>query len=82
MAGSGHDTTKTATFTGAVSGMTPASIRYNNPGAQWPGQSSKKFGADGYATIGGGNQIAIFSDPVNGGAAQFDLLSRNYTGLP
>jgi hypothetical protein len=62
--------------------MTPASIRYNNPGAQWPGRSSKKFGADGYATIGGGNQIAIFSDPVNGGAAQFDLLSRNYTGLP
>lgn len=62
--------------------MTPASIRYNNPGAQWPGQSSKRFGADGYATIGGGNQIAIFSDPVNGGAAQFDLLSRNYAGLP
>lgn len=62
--------------------QTPASIRYNNPGAQWPGQSSKKFGADGYATIGGGNQIAIFSDPVNGAAAQIDLLSRNYAGLP
>lgn len=60
----------------------PASIRYNNPGAMWPGQSSKRFGASDYATIGGGNQIAIFSDPVNGAAAQFDLLSRNYTGLP
>lgn len=59
----------------------PATIRANNPGAMWPGPSSKKFGSTKFETIGGGNKIAIFDDPVKGAAAQFDLLNRSYTGM-
>jgi hypothetical protein len=60
----------------------PASIRYNNPGAMWPGPSSKKFGAVGHVNLkdGQGNKIAVFPTAVHGAAAQFDLLSRKYTG--
>jgi hypothetical protein len=66
-----------------ISGKGPASIRYNNPGAMWPGQSSRKFGASTYGVIGGGNRIAAFDDPVNGAAAQFDLLnSKSYVNRP
>jgi len=60
----------------------PASIRSNNPGAMWDGPSSRKFGSTRYDVIGGGNHIAVFDDPVNGAAAQFDLMSRKYTGRP
>ena len=60
----------------------PAAIRYNNPGAQWPGQSADKFGSTGSSVIGGGNKIAQFDSPVNGAAAQFDLLGRKYAGMP
>lgn len=59
----------------------PASIRYNNPGAQYPGPSSRKFGSTETETIGGGHKIAVFSDPVSGAAAQFDLLARSYAGM-
>jgi hypothetical protein len=59
----------------------PASIRYNNPGAQYPGQSARKFGTTGTEIIGGGHKIAVFDDPVKGAAAQFDLLNRGYTGM-
>ena len=59
-----------------------ASIRSNNPGAMWPGPSSRKFSAvqtqmlaDG---LGQGNRIAIFPDSVSGGAALFDLWDRVY----
>jgi hypothetical protein len=59
-----------------------ASIRSNNPGAMWPGASSRRFGAvqqqmlaDG---LGQGNRIAIFSDAISGGAALFDLWDRGY----
>lgn len=62
----------------------PASIRYNNPGAMWPGPSSRKFGAIGKQNLndglGQGNKIAIFTNAIDGGAALFDLLDRAYTG--
>lgn len=60
----------------------PAAIRYNNPGAQWPGQSARKFGAVDSVTLndGQGNKIAVFPTAVHGAAAQFDLLERRYTG--
>lgn len=64
------------------SGNVPASIRYNNPGAMWPGPSSQKFGATGAGVIGGGNKIAQFDSPESGAAAQFDLLARKYAGKP
>jgi hypothetical protein len=64
-----------------VSGRAPASIRYNNPGAMWPGPSSKKFGSSSYGVLRDGNLIAKFDDPVSGAAAQFDLLnSKKYMG--
>jgi hypothetical protein len=59
----------------------PASIRYNNPGAQYPGPSARKFGSIGTEVIGGGHKIAVFDDPVRGAAAQFDLLDRGYAGM-
>jgi hypothetical protein len=63
-------------------GAIPAAIRFNNPGAQYPGPSANAFGATGSATIGGGHKIANFPDPVSGAAAQFHLLGRAYAGLP
>ena len=58
-----------------------ASVRNNNPGAMWPGPSSKRFGATGSQSIAGGNKIATFPDAESGAAAQFDLLYRNYRGM-
>lgn len=63
-------------------GNAPASVRFNNPGAQYPGQSAQRFGTTGTETIGGGHKIAKFDSPVQGAAAQFDLLSRKYAGMP
>jgi hypothetical protein len=60
----------------------PASIRYNNPGAQYPGASASAFGSTGFGIIGGGHKIARFDDPESGAAAQFDLLNRRYAGMP
>ncbi len=60
--------------------MVPATIRYNNPGGQYPGRSSKKFGSKGYKRIGGGHKIAVFPSKVAGAAALFDLFDRGYTG--
>lgn len=60
----------------------PASIRYNNPGAQYPGPSARRFGSIGTETIGGGHKIAVFPDAVSGAAAQFDLFANRYTGIP
>jgi hypothetical protein len=59
----------------------PASFRYNNPGAQWPSNEAARFGQTGYGIVGGGNRIARFPSPVNGAAANFDLLYRRYTGM-
>lgn len=60
-----------------------AAIRYNNPGAQWPGPSAKKFGMTHSVTLNDGqnNKIAVFPTMVHGAAAQFDLLNRRYTGM-
>lgn len=69
--------TGTADFSGQGG---PASVRFNNPGAMYPGPSSRKFGATHTETIGGGHKIAVFPDAVSGAAAQFDLLSSKYTG--
>lgn len=64
-------------------GRAPASVRYNNPGAMWPGPSSRKFGGSDYGVLRDGNLIAKFDDPVNGAAAQFDLLdSKKYVNRP
>ncbi len=40
----------------------PASIRNKNPGAMYPGVSSRKFGALQTNVIGGGHLIAQFPD--------------------
>jgi hypothetical protein len=41
--------------TGAADGgRKPASIRFNNPGAQYPADWAKAFAIDGYSVIGGG----------------------------
>ncbi len=71
----------TATLRDDVSGLAPASFRYNNPGAQYPSTEAARFGQSGYGIIGGGHKIARFPSPVNGAAANFDLLYRNYTGM-
>jgi hypothetical protein len=62
--------------------MDPASIRTNNPGAQWMGPVAQSFGATGSIPLPGGNNAATFDDPVSGAAAQFALLSKRYTGMP
>lgn len=61
----------------------PASIRYKNPGAQWPGARATKWGSTQYVTLndGQGNKIAVFPTFVQGAAAQFDLWASNYTGM-
>jgi hypothetical protein len=60
----------------------PVSIRYNNPGAMWPGPSSRKFGALKHANLNDGlnqgNKAAIFPTAVHGAAALFDLYDRVY----
>lgn len=68
--------------------MIPASIRNNNPGAQEPGPSSRKFGSTSYETLKwtykgkpAVNKIATFPTSQHGAAAMFDLLHRSYTGL-
>ena len=59
----------------------PASIRFNNPGAQYPAEWAKAFGMDGYGVIGGGHLIAHFPDPVAGAAANMFLLNKSYAGM-
>lgn len=60
----------------------PASRRFNNPGAQWPGPISKKWGAVQSVTLNDRqrNKIAVFGDAVTGGAALYDLLDQKYAG--
>ncbi len=61
--------------------MVPASIRYKNPGAMWPGARATKWGSTSYVTLndGQGNKIAVFPTFVQGAAAQFDLWATKYT---
>lgn len=60
----------------------PLSIRTNNPGGQWYGPIAKQYGATGAQSAAGGNNAAIFPDPVSGAAAHFGLLAKNYAGMP
>jgi hypothetical protein len=63
--------------------MTPASIRNKNPGAMYPGPSSKRFGSASFETLkskDGVHKIATFPTHQHGAAAMFDLLARKYTG--
>jgi hypothetical protein len=59
----------------------PASIRFNNPGAQWPSPESRRFGQTDRAVIGGGNPIAGFPSPVEGAASNMALLANKYKGM-
>jgi hypothetical protein len=59
----------------------PASIRYKNPGAQWPGPRATKWGSVKSVRLKDGNKIAVFPDFVHGAAAQFDLWVSGYIGL-
>lgn len=61
--------------------MTPATIRYKNPGAQYPGPSARAFGSYAFEVIGGGHKIAVFDTFEHGAAALFHLLDRVYVGL-
>lgn len=64
--------------------MTPASIRNNNPGAAYPGPSSRKFGSTSHEVLrskDGTHKIATFPTATHGAAAMFDLLDRRYTGM-
>ena len=58
-----------------------ASVRYNNPGAQYPGPVARDYGSTTHAIIGGGHKIAIFEGKTHGAAAQFALLRRGYAGM-
>ena len=61
--------------------ITPASIRNNNPGAQEPGPSSRKFGSTSFELLKwtykgkpATNKIATFPTNHHGAAAMFHLL--------
>ncbi|MGM4967442.1 hypothetical protein AB7714_28370 [Tardiphaga sp. 1201_B9_N1_1] len=62
----------------------PASIRYKNPGAMWPGKIPTKWGSTRFVALndgtGQGNKIAVFDTWVQGICAQLDLwrTSPNY----
>jgi hypothetical protein len=64
-----------------VSGRQPASIRYNNPGAQWPRPGDARFGAIGFGRLADGNLIERFPDPSYGAAANMALFASRYTGM-
>ncbi len=71
----------TVTRVVTVAGSEPASLRYCNPGAQYPSARAALFGQLGYGIIGGGHKIATFPTLINGAAANFDLLNRKYVGM-
>lgn len=58
----------------------PASIRNKNPGAQWPGKSSRAFGSRAFERLGK-DKIATFETYEQGAAALFHLLDRVYKGM-
>lgn len=60
----------------------PVSIRAKNPGAQWPGPVSKKFGSTEWWPCGGNNKIAVFDTFEQGGAATLYLWATKYSDMP
>lgn len=64
--------------------IVPASIRNRNPGACYPGPSSRKFGSNSFEKLvskDGVHKIATFRSDIQGAAAMFDLLNARYTGM-
>jgi uncharacterized protein (TIGR02594 family) len=59
----------------------PATVKYRNPGACYPGPSSKPFGGLTHAIIGGGHKIAVFPTMTDGASSMMHLLWRVYTGM-
>lgn len=61
----------------------PVSIRTKNPGAMWPGAISKQFGSTEFEQLhdAQGNKAAIFPTFEQGGAAQFALWAKKYSGM-
>lgn len=59
----------------------PVAIRTNNPGAMWPGPAARRHGMTGYENLADGNKAAVFDDPIDGAAAQFDLWASKYAGM-
>lgn len=61
-----------------------AAVRANNPGAMWFAPWQSKYGVLGRQNLrdgtGQGNNIALFPTKEAGGAAQFELLNRRYSG--
>ncbi len=68
--------------------MTPASIRYKNPGAMWGNPIATKWGAKKAVKLNDGlgqnNEIAVFDSYVQGICAQLDLWrsSPKYRNKP
>lgn len=60
----------------------PVSIRCKNPGAMWPCALATQFGSTSREMLKDAqhNQAAIFPTFEQGGAAQFALWAKNYTG--
>lgn len=61
--------------------MDPASIRYKNPGAMWPGAVATKWGSTHWVQLNDAqkNKIAVFDTFVQGAAADFYLWATKYT---
>jgi hypothetical protein len=57
-----------------------ASVRNNNPGAQWPNALAKEYGATGHQNLADGNKIATFPTPMHGAAANMALFDTKYVG--
>lgn len=58
-----------------------ANVRYNNPGAMYPGKAAQMFGTTGTGTIGGGHKIANFPTATHGAAANMMNLAMGYKGM-
>ena len=58
-----------------------ASVRNNNPGAQWPNALAKEYGSTGHQNLADGNKIATFPTPIHGAAANMALVDHKYVGM-
>jgi hypothetical protein len=70
----------TTSQAGATS-QSAANVRYNNPGAMYPGRAAQMFGTTGTGIIGGGHKIANFPTATHGAAANMQNLALNYKGM-
>ena len=65
----------------ASGGRDPASIRYNNPGAQYPSRELNVLAWRDMASLAVGTRLQNFPHPKLELHRIFDLLSRRYTGM-